>query len=194
VTPETGFSVNDVNAVGALCCRRTRILCLREPSVGPWARRKSGRSNARSAPRSGRWALLRMRNAKPAAKESCLYDHALTSISRARSCSAGWVEGSCEVRRSQMAAVALRSRALRGGACMPKRSISAASPFGRSDSNADDIDAYPGAPGRSLGPHRTSRRQMVLTVGERPRATVRERRRRPVVRLAAVPAVLSSYS
>ena len=29
---------------------------------------------------------------------------------------------------------------------------------------------------------------------ERPRATVRERRRRPVVRLAAVPAVLSSYS
>lgn len=100
---------NDVNAVGALCCRRTRILCLREPSVGPWARRKSGRSNARSAPRSGRWALLRMRNAKPAAKESCLYDHALTSISRARSCSAGWVEGSCEVRRSQMAAVALRN-------------------------------------------------------------------------------------
>ena len=60
--------------------------------------------------------------------------------------------------------------------------------------NADDIDAYPGAPGRSLGPHRTSRRQMVLTVGERPRATVRERRGRPVVRLAAVPAVLSSYS
>ena len=98
-----------VNAVGALCCRRTRILCLREPSVGPWARRKSGRSNARSAPRSGRWALLRMRNAKPAAKESCLYDHALTSISRARSCSVGWVEGSCEVRRSQMAAVALRN-------------------------------------------------------------------------------------
>jgi hypothetical protein len=26
-------------------------------------------------------------------------------LSRARSCSAGWVEGSCEVRRSQMAAV-----------------------------------------------------------------------------------------
>ena len=114
---------------------------------------ESGRSNARSAPRSGRWALLRMRNAKPAAKESCLYDHALTSISRARSCSAGWVEGSCEVRRSQMAAVALRSRALRGDACMPKRSISAASRFGRSDSNADDIDAYPGAlcGGRSAG-------------------------------------------
>ena len=53
------------------------------------------------------------------------------------------------------------------------RSISAASRFGRSDSNADDIDAYPGAPGQSLGPYRTSRRQMVLTVGERPWATVR---------------------
>ena len=26
----------------------------------------------------------------------------------------------------------------------------------RSDSNADDIDAFPGAPGRSLGPPRTS--------------------------------------
>ena len=52
---------------------------------------------------------VRMRNAKPAAKESCLYDHVLTSISRARSCSAGWVEASCEVRRSQMAAVALRN-------------------------------------------------------------------------------------
>ena len=43
--------------------------------------------------------------------------------------------------------------------------------------NADDIDAYPGAPGRSRRSLRTSRRQMVLTVGERPRATVRERRR-----------------
>ena len=32
------------------------------------------------------------------------------------------------------------------GACMPKRSISAASRFGKSDSNADDIDAYPGVP------------------------------------------------
>jgi hypothetical protein len=58
-------------------------------SAPAWARRKSGRSNTRSAPRSGRWALLRMRNAKPAAKESCLYDHALTSISPARSFSAG---------------------------------------------------------------------------------------------------------
>jgi hypothetical protein len=61
---------------------------------------------------------------------------------------------------------------------------------GRKDSDADGIDAYPDAPGRSLGPHRTSHRQMVLTVGERPRATVRERRSRPLVRLAAVPAVL----
>ena len=50
-------------------------------------------SNARSALRGGRWALLRMRNAKPAAKEFRLYDHALTSISSVRICSAASVEG-----------------------------------------------------------------------------------------------------
>src|SRR6266480_4647544 len=66
----------------------------------------------------------------------------------------------CEMRRSQMAAVALRNIQGTSRECL----------------NADDIDAYPGAPGPSLGPHRTSRRQMVFTVGERPRATVRERR------------------
>ena len=54
-------------------------------------------------------ALLRMRNGKPAAKETCLYDHALTSMSHAKSSSAGWVEGSCEMRGSQMASVALRN-------------------------------------------------------------------------------------
>ena len=73
--------------------------------------------------------LLRMRNAKPSAIESCLYDHALISISRARSCSAGWVEGSRGVRRSQMAAVAKRSRALRGGACIAKAIYLSSKPF-----------------------------------------------------------------
>ena len=77
-------------------------------------RRTMGASEKRSLERAQRaeersLGALRMRNAKPSAKESCLYDHALTSISRARSCSAGWVEGSCKMRRSQMAAVAVRS-------------------------------------------------------------------------------------
>jgi uncharacterized protein YyaL (SSP411 family) len=49
-------------------------------------------SNARSALRGGRWALLDMRNAQRAAKESRLYDHALTSISSGGSSSAGSVE------------------------------------------------------------------------------------------------------
>ena len=40
-----------------------------------------------------RWALLRMRNAKPAAKEFRLYDHALTSTSGVRIRSATSVEG-----------------------------------------------------------------------------------------------------
>jgi len=77
-------------------CGRGLMLPPHSHFVSPRTKRRtmgapeSGRSNARSAPRSGRWALLRMRNAKPAAKDSCLYDHAVTSISRARSSSAGW--------------------------------------------------------------------------------------------------------
>ena len=66
-----------------------------------------------------------------------------------------------------------------------------ATSFGGIGSNADDIDPYPRTPGRSLGPHRASRQPMVLTVGERPCATVCERRSRQVVRLAAIPALLS---
>jgi hypothetical protein len=50
---------------------------------------------------------VRMRNAKPAAKESRLYDHASTAISGARSYSTGSVEGSREVRRSQKTTIAL---------------------------------------------------------------------------------------
>ena len=43
----------------------------------------------------------------------------------------------------------------------------------------------------SLGPRHASGWEMVLSVDKRPRATVRERRRQSVVRLAAVPALLS---
>jgi hypothetical protein len=50
---------------------------------------------------------VRMRNAKPAAKESRLYDYALIAISGARSYSTGSVEGSREVRRSQKTTIAL---------------------------------------------------------------------------------------
>ena len=59
--------------------------------------------------RGGRWVLLGMRNAQRAAKESRLYDHALTSISSGGSSSAGSVESSRDVSRSQMATIALRN-------------------------------------------------------------------------------------
>jgi hypothetical protein len=50
-----------------------------------------------------------MRNAKLSAKQSRLYDHALTSTLTARNCWAGSVEGSREMRRSQLASIASRN-------------------------------------------------------------------------------------
>ena len=76
-------------------------------------------------------------------------------------------------RRRELTGAQLPDAARHRDHLSPTRCMSAESRFGRSDSNADDIDAYLGAPGRSLGPQRASRRQMVLAVGGRPRATAR---------------------
>src|SRR5262249_49845564 len=66
----------------------------------PWCRAVV--LNARSALRRGRCALLDMRNTKPAAKKSRLYDPALTSISSVRGYPVGSVKGSRDVSRSQI--------------------------------------------------------------------------------------------
>ena len=52
-----------------------------------------------------------MRNAQPAAKESCLYDQVLIPTLTARSYSASSVEGSREVSRSHITMIALRNLA-----------------------------------------------------------------------------------
>src|ERR1700758_5043715 len=60
---------------------------------------------------------VRMRNAKPAAKESRLYDHASTRHLKERSYSTVFGRGSCEMRRSQEPQSGYRtSRAFRSGA------------------------------------------------------------------------------
>ena len=64
---------------------------------------------------------VRMRNAKPAAKESRLYDHASTAIS-GKELFDRLGRGSREVRRSQRTTIALPNiRAFRSGLPKPKR-------------------------------------------------------------------------